>query len=616
MAFSRFVQVCKSLVMDDLPLRECSSDNLISNNSVEQESTEHEALVTNEKGIYDSPVITHPRLSILTEFDPLFKSASDESIIKETFPEEVEVSSCKDTPDSSLDKNKKDGLYSKLLDITATNTTQENVSNFIQEQENSLASSDDTSKSDSQDNIKDCTFDENKNPTTNNKLLDTFCLEDKISLEELDNKQNKDTSRCKKDLYRNTESVEDLLEEKTQAKPLHFKLESQEDDKSINAEDNQIDCNIKCSFNLEETESQIRKTETPIKVLSEITHCIQNTSEENKDKQDLLNINLIKSRKSLPAYHNNSIFERKKNHKRHSLPHNIEKNVGIVKASPKILNNTSDGQNIEALKEKKTNINMDISDNLEEENSDLKLQLNASQQERATLELEIRQKEEVIIKTQAELIRKEQAYKQEIKQLKQKLEEKSTKNDSENINELEETIKNLKAREARLLSEINTLAKEENSFKKIMAEFEINIQEKVNEIQKLKEEHETVKRHLANLELAFSDVHQKYERSKNIIERYKLNEEALLQRLAASEEMVQKSEEKYDSLKAHAKAQIEKIGKEMANIRESNDMEIHKLQAIIKRLEIKNASLMVSLDQKNKECLALTALCDEVTGKV
>lgn len=127
---------------------------------------------------------------------------------------------------------------------------------------------------------------------------------------------------------------------------------------------------------------------------------------------------------------------------------------------------------------------------------------------------------------------------------------------------------------------------------------------------------------------------RKYERSKKIIDGYKSNEDTLRQTLISSEDSVHKSEEKYESLKAHAKAQIEKYvakvnniilckniillrsNQEMQLMREQYMSEVHKLSAIIKRLEIKNASLADSLEQKTKECSALAALCDEVTGKV
>lgn len=41
-----------------------------------------------------------------------------------------------------------------------------------------------------------------------------------------------------------------------------------------------------------------------------------------------------------------------------------------------------------------------------------------------------------------------------------------------------------------------------------MDEYEKTISQQVSETEKLKKEHDTAKRHLATLEIAFSDVHQ------------------------------------------------------------------------------------------------------------
>lgn len=51
-------------------------------------------------------------------------------------------------------------------------------------------------------------------------------------------------------------------------------------------------------------------------------------------------------------------------------------------------------------------------------------------------------------------------------------------------------------------------------------------------------------------------------------------------------------------------------------MREHYESELIKLNAIIKRQDIKNASLVESLEQKTKECSALSELCEEVTGRV
>lgn len=109
----------------------------------------------------------------------------------------------------------------------------------------------------------------------------------------------------------------------------------------------------------------------------------------------------------------------------------------------------------------------DLSEKLNEqqqENSDLKLQLNAIQQAKASLELEIRQKEEVIIKTQAEALKNEQAYKQEIKQLREKLKENSKLIEKDGSKELEDQLKEAKAREAKAVAELNQRTKDDLNY--------------------------------------------------------------------------------------------------------------------------------------------------------
>ncbi|KAF5300198.1 hypothetical protein FQA39_LY11232 [Lamprigera yunnana] len=251
---------------------------------------------------------------------------------------------------------------------------------------------------------------------------------------------------------------------------------------------------------------------------------------------------------------------------------------------------------------------------LEEEVADLKLQLNASQQIQATLELQLTQKEEILIKSQRESLRKDQCFKQEMKQLKDSFEEKNSDDSNAPLKELQETIKSLKLKITSLLGELAALDASEECYKKKMNEYEETLETQVSELQKLNEEQCVLKQHLATLQLALSDVFQKYERSKKIIEGYKCNEDALRQSLATSENTTVKSEQKYESLKAHAKAQLEKSNQELLLMREQYDAELHKITAKIRRLEINHSSFTESLDQKSKECAALATLWDELTG--
>ncbi|XP_076261132.1 transforming acidic coiled-coil-containing protein 1-like [Rhynchophorus ferrugineus] len=159
------------------------------------------------------------------------------------------------------------------------------------------------------------------------------------------------------------------------------------------------------------------------------------------------------------------------------------------------------------------------------------------------------------------------------------------------------------------------LKEEVHHFQKLLSEYEKTISHQCSELEKLKQEHETTSRHFATLELAFSDVLQKYDRSKMIVNGFKSNEEALTQNLQIAEEKLKQNEAKYESLKTYAKSQIEKCNVEILNVREKYEYESSKLRALIKRLEIKCSSLETSLNQKTEECEQLSALCDDITGK-
>lgn len=97
-------------------------------------------------------------------------------------------------------------------------------------------------------------------------------------------------------------------------------------------------------------------------------------------------------------------------------------------------------------------------DLLEQDVCDLRLQLNQSQQARATLELQVRQKEELIIKTQVESQKKEIAFRNEVKLLHEKLAAKDDKNAQDSrIRELEETVDKLKAKDLQSMEQIRVL---------------------------------------------------------------------------------------------------------------------------------------------------------------
>ncbi|KAG8231238.1 hypothetical protein J437_LFUL005912, partial [Ladona fulva] len=182
-------------------------------------------------------------------------------------------------------------------------------------------------------------------------------------------------------------------------------------------------------------------------------------------------------------------------------------------------------------------------------------------------------------------------------------------------------------REKEALKLVGEKTQVENQMSVIMQEYEKTISRVVAEKEQAKQkweiEQENLKRerdealtHLNNVEQAFSDVHRKYERSKTAIEGFKRNEEALTASVAECQANLRKQEQRYEVLKSHAEAQLESANQELESVRRAQQLEITKLRAMLKKTELRLASLEETVEQKEKENQELVAICDELIGKL
>ncbi|VDQ04759.1 unnamed protein product [Trichobilharzia regenti] len=71
----------------------------------------------------------------------------------------------------------------------------------------------------------------------------------------------------------------------------------------------------------------------------------------------------------------------------------------------------------------------------------------------------------------------------------------------------------------------------------------------------IKERDEAVEE-LATIEKAFGDLHRRFEKSKQIIEGFKQNEQALKHSIEEYKNLLQRQERKYVALKKHAEEQL------------------------------------------------------------
>lgn len=167
----------------------------------------------------------------------------------------------------------------------------------------------------------------------------------------------------------------------------------------------------------------------------------------------------------------------------------------------------------------------------------------------------------------------------------------------------------------------------ESQMREVVAEYERTISELIsdkekeksgmeNDVAKMISEKNQAVEDLRNVEAAFADVHRKYERTKQVVEGFKKNEEQLKAYIEEYRNKLTRQDQKYQLLKEHAEEKLEEANKEIDNISRSQDAEVAKLTALLQKSEMKAKSLELTVDQKVKENEELTAICDELIAKV
>jgi transforming acidic coiled-coil-containing protein 2 len=156
----------------------------------------------------------------------------------------------------------------------------------------------------------------------------------------------------------------------------------------------------------------------------------------------------------------------------------------------------------------------------------------------------------------------------------------------------------------------------EKTISELIADKERDKTKLEGDVTKIIAEKEQAVEDLQNVEAAFADVHRKYERTKQVVEGFKKNEEQLKNYVEEYKIKLKKQDQKYELLKAHAEEKLEEANREIDNISRGQEAEIAKLTAMLKKTEMKASSLERTVDQKNKENQELTTICDDLIAKV
>merc|ERR1711936_788183 len=142
------------------------------------------------------------------------------------------------------------------------------------------------------------------------------------------------------------------------------------------------------------------------------------------------------------------------------------------------------------------------------------------------------------------------------------------------------------------------------------------IGQQILERQKAEEERNQTLGDLQDVKRAFKDLHKKYERTKEVINALKSNEDNLKAKVTDLSTRFKKGEERYNLLKTHAETKLEEANKKLGEVKHSKAAEIAKLTALLRKAEIGVTSLEKQVDQKNRENQELTTICDELIAKV
>ncbi|XP_045502496.1 putative leucine-rich repeat-containing protein DDB_G0290503 isoform X2 [Colias croceus] len=156
----------------------------------------------------------------------------------------------------------------------------------------------------------------------------------------------------------------------------------------------------------------------------------------------------------------------------------------------------------------------------------------------------------------------------------------------------------------------------ERTIASLVAELEQDKRRNAEERMKLIRDRDEQTAHLASMEVSFSDLHSKYEKSKQIIFSLKANEDTCKKSIKEFEENLVKMQNNYELLKQHATSKLNHANTELEKMNKAHEAEVLKLNAMIKRKDLHITSLEETLAQKTKANEELTAICDELINKV
>ncbi|XP_021018477.1 transforming acidic coiled-coil-containing protein 3 isoform X1 [Mus caroli] len=137
-----------------------------------------------------------------------------------------------------------------------------------------------------------------------------------------------------------------------------------------------------------------------------------------------------------------------------------------------------------------------------------------------------------------------------------------------------------------------------------------------DKIQKVLKERDQLNADLNSMEKSFSDLFKRFEKRKEVIEGYQKNEESLKKYVEECIVKIEKEGQRYQALKIHAEEKLRLANEEIAQVHSKAQAEALALQASLRKAQMQNHSLEMTLEQKTKEIDELTRICDDLISKM
>lgn len=201
--------------------------------------------------------------------------------------------------------------------------------------------------------------------------------------------------------------------------------------------------------------------------------------------------------------------------------------------------------------------------------------------------------------------------------------EKKIKNEVTRSEDIEKKLKEGELREEALIKRITEKDKTNAKLNGVIEAYEKAIAELISEkeqqaqlherqLQEVQADRDANYHHLTSLETTFSDLHVKYEKSKEMTSQLKSNEESLLAERKQMMDNLRLQEQRYDKMKNHAMQQLEIANKKLDTYSREHADETKKLKALLKKEEISRVSMTEQLQQKSRENADLLKICEEL----